>query len=303
MTAGGSDSPMSRAVVVLSRLGRSGVPRRIEHGESNHVWFAGDIVIRMATAPGPGDLLAEAELVTALPWTVGYPALIGTGLQDGHEWMATERIDGQNLGQAWPGLAPEEQMQALDDLYARLEEVHRTDLARVDSRRTTPFYALNAAQAARQLRDVRHIFDPATVRRLESILESAFPAIQAIPRAVVHTDAGPGNAVWDGRRAIPVDFEFACVGPADLDVENLARNTHDQPYLLQRLAELAKPVLVADGAYERILGYSVLRDLWAIGKWIAIRPGREGIENWEPVRGLRSHAAGTSWVARLFPAG
>ncbi|HVX47376.1 MAG TPA: aminoglycoside phosphotransferase family protein [Mycobacteriales bacterium] len=289
-----------RAAAALARLGRPSELRRIEHGESNDVWFAGDIVIRMATAPGHSELQAEAELVSVLPPEVGYPAVVGTGVEDGHEWMATERIGGANLGHAWPDLPAAERLRAFEDLYGRLEHVHRTDIHRVDPGRSTPFYALNPAVANRQLQTLPDVFDDSTVRNLHRILDAAFPAIAAVPRALMHTDAGPGNAVWNGRNAIPVDFEFACIAPADLEIENLARKRHGEPEILRRLAEMARPLLIADGAYQRILGYTVLREIWAVGKWIENWPQRRGIESWQPVCALREHAAGTSWVAHLF---
>lgn len=295
------DPAEGRAAAVRTQLGRTGALRRIELGESNHVWFAGDIVIRMATAPGHSDLCAEADLVTALPAAVGYPAVVGSGVEDGHDWMATERIAGENLGRVWPDLTIPERLRAIEDLYARLEHVHRTDPGRIDPARSTPFYALDPAAASRDLDGLHDILEDSTMRILQEILDNAFEAIPLVPRALVHTDTGPGNTVWDGRRAVPVDFEFACLGPADLDVESLARSLRDEPVLLRRLSDRAGPELATAGAYERILGYAVLRDVWAVGKWIAIWPERKGIENWQPVAGLRAHAAGTSWVTQLFP--
>jgi phosphotransferase family enzyme len=238
-------------------------------------------------------------LVTVLPPEVGYPPVVGSGVENGHEWMATERIDGVNLGHAWPDLPAADRLRAFEDLYDRLEHVHRTDIRRVDPGRVTPFYALNSA--AGQQKDLPDILDAETTRNLRRILDAAFAAITLVPPALTHTDAGPGNAVWDGRKAIPVDFEFACIGPSDLDIENLARQWHDEPEILNRLREIARPILAADGAYERILGYTVLREIWAVGKWIGNWPERRGIESWQPVCALREHAAGTSWVAQLFP--
>jgi aminoglycoside phosphotransferase len=298
INAGVSD-PQARAAAVLTRLGRPGTPVRVEHGESNHVWFAGDVVIRISAAPGDGHLLGEAALARVLPAAVGYPTVLGCGVEGGHEWMATERIDGDNLGQIWPDLTSAEQARAVEDLYTRLDAVHRTDLDAVDDSHQTPFYALTPARATRQLR-WRDVLDPAPARRLAAILDDGFAAVAAAPRALVHTDAGPGNTVWDGQRAIPVDFEFACVGPADLDVENLGRSLWQQPELLARLATLAQPVLATTGAYERLLCYAVLRDLWALGKWLAVSPDRTGIQDWQPMLALREHADGASWVARLF---
>jgi hypothetical protein len=56
------DSASERAsVILLGHFHSYMAPRRLEHGESNDVWTADEIVLRVAKQPGSSDLLAEAD--------------------------------------------------------------------------------------------------------------------------------------------------------------------------------------------------------------------------------------------------
>jgi len=219
-----SEDAVGRATLIArSCLGRDVAVERVEHGESNDVWFAGNIVLRVAAQPGSSDLLSEAGLVARLDPSVGYPTVVGSGIHDGHEWMATTRLPGNNLGAAWPALGFGERAAAIADLWARLTAVHASTIDGLRDHAATPFYQLDHDAAVHELHELR-VLDPATLHSLEEILHDGFDAIAGQPLALVHTDAGPGNTVWDGRHAVPVDFEFACLGPSDLDIDNVARN-------------------------------------------------------------------------------
>jgi len=124
--------------------------------------------------------------------------------------------------------------------------------------------------------------------------------VNALPAAVGYPVV-LGSGVWDGRHAIPVDFEFATLALDDLDVENLARSiTALSPDLLRVIAGCLTHRLRTPGATERIRAYAVLRETWALHKWIANWPERRNIHAWEPTRRLRAIADGTSWVTPLL---
>lgn len=230
-----SEDAVGRATLIArSCLGRDDAVERVEHGESNDVWFAGDIVLRVAAEPGNSDLRSEARLVARLDRSVGYPAVLGSGIHDGHEWMATRRLPGHNLAAVWHRLGFDDRAAAIADLWTRLTAVHATDIDGLNDHAATPFYQLDHDTAVHELHELR-VFDPATLHSLEEILNDGFDAIARQPIALAHTDAGPGNTVWDGRRAIPVDFEFACLAPSDLDIDNVARSlAHDAVDQLER---------------------------------------------------------------------
>lgn len=87
----------ARASRIADRLGIEGDPDLSSNGWSNHVWLYRDAVIRLAARVGCGSLAVEAEIVPRLPAAVGYPRILGTGMIDGYEWMALERLPGDNL--------------------------------------------------------------------------------------------------------------------------------------------------------------------------------------------------------------
>jgi scyllo-inosamine 4-kinase len=274
--------------------------QRVELGESNHVWFVGDMVLRMSARPGGSNLLTEVQVVGALPAGVGYPSVVDCGIEDGYEWMATKRLPGQNLGASWKRLDGAQRRVAMTDLCRRVRAIGGADLDDLPSLAPTPLYALQQSQANEDLATCADVFDAATARQLRAILDEGFDAMNLVTTGLVHSDTGPHNAVWDGRSAIPVDFEFATIGPADLDIDGLARSTIDRDgTLLYVVAECLGELLHAPGAEERIRAYAVLRDLWGLGKWIANAPERRNIATWRPTLNLQAHANRSSWVSTL----
>jgi len=289
------------SAIMLTDLG-SGLPlARLEYGESNDVWTAGEIVLRVAKALGSSDLLAEADIADRLDPAVGYPSVLTRGRHDGHEWVAMRRLPGHNLAAQWPTLSFSDRTRAIGDLWTRLTAVHRTDTRGLEHRASTPFYRLDLDAAVRDLRDL-DVLDETTYRALRQLLRDGFDAMAGQPLVLNHTDAGPGNAVWDGERAIPIDFEFASLGPADLDIENLARSlTQLTPNGLHLLKPLVHDQLATPAGMSRLRAYAVLRDAWAVSKWIANAPERRNIQQWAPVRNLYAHAHGSSWTSTLAP--
>lgn len=287
---------------MCARLGRADVPvQRIELGESNHVWFVDDVVLRMSARPGGSNLLTEVRVVGALPAGVGYPSVVDCGTQDGHEWMATTRLPGQNLGASWQHLDRHQRSLALRDLCRRVRSIGAANLDDLPPLAPTPIYALRQSQAIDDLNAYADVFDAGTARQLRVILDEGFDAMRLVTTGLVHSDTGPHNAVWDGRSAIPVDFEFATVGPADLDIDGLARAAIDwDAALLPVVAECSDDLLHAPGAPERVRAYAVLRDLWGLGKWIANAPERRNIATWRPTQNLQAHANRSSWASTLF---
>lgn len=215
--------------------------------------------------------------------------------------MAIQRLPGHNLAAVWPTLSTHERERAISDLLARLGAVHHTDTRTLQHLAPTPFYRLDHDVAVQGLRDL-HVLDEDTYEALRELLDDGFDAIADQPTVLIHTDAGPGNAVWDGEHAIPIDFEFATLGPADLDIENLARTlTHLAPDGLALLNPLVHDQLAIPGGMPRLRTYAVLRDTWAVSKWIANAPQRRNIDQWGPVRNLQAHARGSSWTSKLLP--
>ncbi|MEQ4206290.1 aminoglycoside phosphotransferase family protein [Actinopolymorpha sp. B9G3] len=288
---------------------------RPEHGWANEVWLGETAVARIKRAVH-GAFAREVSLAAMLPPDVGYPNVLDLGVADGMEWMVTKRLPGENLKVAWPTLDASVRVKAATDLWARLEAVHRTDVAaaRTLGCTSTPFYALDEGDA-RQLLDwllQNEAIEPTLHDQLSDMLDRLFRAIPEVPTVLSHTDAGPHNTVWDGTNAIPIDFETASVAPADLDLECILRIMAEQgePNPASALLEQAAGLLALPGAASRLWGYAVLRDLWGLRGWLLhARSGGDlqewgaephDLRTWEPWRYLHGHASRTSWLADLL---
>lgn len=288
---------------------------RPAYGYANEVWIGRTVVVHVKRGVN-GGLAREAAVAAILPAEVGVPEVLDRGVTGGMEWMINKRLAGDNLKVAWPGLDAGARAAAATDLWARLRHVHRAEVAaaRAIGCTTTPFYALEPARA-RLLLDLlleNEILDQPLHDRVAGLLGRMFEAMPSSPVVLTHTDAGPHNAVWDGRHAVPVDFETAAVAPPDLDLECLLRtlNLHPGPSPAHTVLQEAGDLLARPGAGDRLLGYAVLRDLWESRSWLGdLRAGgrlqdHEADVNdpttWLPVRQLRRHVSGTSWMADLL---
>jgi aminoglycoside phosphotransferase len=301
------DAMRARVDQILARFDTS-IARasRVPFAWSNEVWLAEEVVVRVAKL-GRIALSREVTLAPHLPAGVGYPTVLGFGIIDGHEWMASARLPGSNLHETWPGLEPAVRKDVLEDLWSRLQLLHTTDITAAGwaGCTSTRYYDLDPTQAHTGLAELveRGTLDATIGNRLAALLSEAFEAMPLVPLAVNHTDAGPGNAVLTPTgKAIPIDLESACVAPADLDLENLFRYQYfmaDQA-TSNHLAMLAADLLDRPGAAARMRGYAILRDLWALRRWFRQTADTTDLSTCAPLHRLHSHTSGTSWLDTIF---
>lgn len=286
------DAPATLARRILAQFGELD-PQQLDLGASNDVWLGNDVVLRI----GRGDVLRrEAHLAQLLPCAVGYPQVLATGTDEDREWIVAERVPGENLGAVWSSLDGEQQRAAVVDLWTRLTALREVDMERAVAIGCTrsPFYALEPSDGYAQVR--RLVASGALTNsvgdRVRKALTRGYDAISRVPQQLVHTDSGPHNAVWDGHRAIPLDFEFATVGPADLDVDGMLRHllrTDPESPATQWFRAIAEQAACVPGGADRLLGYALLRDLWALELWQQSRISQGPIETWGPWQALHKH--------------
>ena len=95
---------------------------RRARGYSNATWVGDGVAVRITHTPV--DMAAEVALARALPNEVGHPRILGVGTIEGHDWIVTEEVRGQNLHEAWPTLTPAERRRAIRQLWERVQVVH-----------------------------------------------------------------------------------------------------------------------------------------------------------------------------------
>ena len=314
MAATGTDLDAIAARLITRVTGKREPPQRIDRGYSNLVWVTDDLVLRMSASPGSRNLLREAQLAELLPEPVGYPRVIGAGTAEEREWIITERLIGEQLEAMWPMLSDEARVLAVETLWDRLQSVQRTDVtrARAIGCTHTPFYALNENAAAALVDELasRRVFDLETQASARRLLELLFSAMKEVPEVLNHTDAGLHNTLWNGSESVPVDFEFACVAPVDLDLEMLLRQLMgpSPTRSSQMLIELAQRHITRFRSRDRLVGYALLRDLWALRLWLryadSYGPDRgwppKDTEQWDPWQRVMSHARNESNLKALW---
>jgi aminoglycoside phosphotransferase (APT) family kinase protein len=256
-----SDTELSQAEMAVSDL--------------NDAWLLSGIVVRIARNRGASNLRHERALALVLPPHVRYPGLVAFGEVDGHDWIATRRVNGVPLATVWSQLDDEAAINALDRFVTELEFIHAVADVPADLRRLPAHYVFDADDAAGIL---EHLVSAAWIgasdaARLEELHTAMLRLLHDYPApGLVHGDAHLGNVLWEeqgGLTAI-IDLEGAGIAPPDIDFHKLYTQLREKAKIgqgprrpLAWLAERWAPMHRATGARERLAGYSVARCLWA----------------------------------------
>src|ERR1700704_3326311 len=207
------------AAEVAAQYGGDLTRMRRARGYSNATWVGDGVAVRVTHTPV--DMAAEVALVRALPQEVGHPKILGVGTIEGHDWIVTEEVRGQNLHEAWPTLTPEERRRAIRQLWARVRVVHdATPSLRllvgshagfIPATANDATAAADRVSAALGLPDVQR-------SRFHEIIGDYYRAAPVVEQVVSHGDLALMNALWDGEVVALLDFEFAVLGPVEIDL-------------------------------------------------------------------------------------
>ncbi len=310
-----------RAERVLARYGAGVETAENVRSASNDVWLAGTLCLRMSRRPGADTLLEEARLASVLPSEVGYPEVIASGIEEGHEWVLSRRLPGLNLWHAWPAMTLDQRMAAIEDLWRRHLALQETDLKLLAGLRLPPprRYRFDPHESAAQLRRLVEVgvLEEGLAPTLWQLVESGQGSIQSVPWRLVHGDPGLTNVQCQEGVVIGLlDLEAAGIGPFDLDLDPLLRILSDPlgdsdspgPYGLpdaesfagafERLIEVAAPMLHLPDASKRLRCYAVLFDLTiltsALGRGVEV----ETVRGW--AGRLRNVAPHRSYLDRIW---
>lgn len=264
------------------------------NGYSNATWVGGGIAVRIAHTPV--DMAYEAALVRALPPQVGHPKILGAGVAAGHGWMVTQQVRGQNLEQAWPTLTSAEQGSAVRQLWARTQSVHDASpaLSRlVASHGGYVPATIDAAIARARRTGVALSLSTAQQSRLYAIIQGYFDAAPLVKQTVNHGDLALMNALWDGEVVALLDFEFAVLGPIEIDLCRLLAETRTSAGggdVASEAGDAAVEIAAhhMDRTHGRALihGAAILDQLRDMNIWLALGGGEDGAEDWRPSRML-----------------
>lgn len=280
------------AAEVAARYGGDLTRMRRANGYSNATWVGDGIAVRIAHTPV--DMACEAALVRALPREVGHPEILGVGTTEGHGWIVTAEVRGQNLHEAWPTLTAAEQQQAVRQLWARARIVHDTSPSLrplVASHGGFVPASLGAALATASRAEVEVGLSSAQRSRLHDIIKGYFRAAPMARQIVNHGDLALMNALWDGEVVALLDFEFAVLGPVEIDLCRLlceARVSEEGQRVDSEAGAAAVEIAARDKdpVHGRTLihGAAVLDQLRDLDIWLAHDRAGERVENWRPYR-------------------
>jgi aminoglycoside phosphotransferase (APT) family kinase protein len=217
------------------------------------------------------------------------------GTIEGHDWIVTEEVRGQNLQEAWPGLTLAERRRAIRQLWERVQIVHDATpslrplvgshsgfIPATSDEATT---AAARAGAAVGLSDVQR-------SRFHQIVEGYYRAAPFVEQVVAHGDLALVNALWDDGEVVALlDFEFAMLSAAEIDLCRLVWDglvsedgTTIDPEASAAAFDIAARQL--DPVHGRALlhGAAVLDQLRDLDIWLARGRTEERFEDWRPYR-------------------
>ena len=249
--------------------------------------------MRIAKMPLVSSMSAEVALVNALPAEAGHPTILGSGTIEGHDWIVTEEVHGENLREAWCTLTSEERPGAIRQLWARVRAVHdatpslRPFVGSHSGFVPTPDDATAAAarvSAALGLTSVQR-------SRLHEIIGAYYRAAPVVEQVVNHGDLALMNALWRGEVVALLDFEFAVLGPVEIDLCRLvseAQVSEAGDGADANVAAVAFAIAARDGdpVHGRTLlhGAAVLDQLRDVELWLARDRTEDGFDEWRPDR-------------------
>jgi scyllo-inosamine 4-kinase len=268
-------------------------------GISNATWVGSGLAVRIANTSVVDGMAAEVALVRALPPEVGHPKILGVGTIEGHDWIVTEEVRGQNLHEAWPTLTPEERRRAIRQLWARVRVVHdATPSLRLFVGSHAGFIPATADDATAGADRVSAALGLPDVQRsrFHEIIGDYYRAAPVVEQVVNHGDLALMNALWDGEVVALLDFEFAVLGPVEIDLCRLVCEALVSEALVsedgQRSDNDAGADAYAIAARERdsvhgralLLGAAVLDQLRDLEVWLGRDRTDDRFEDWRPDR-------------------
>lgn len=280
------------AAEVAARYGGELTRMRRANGYSNATWVGDGIAVRVAHTPV--EMAREATLVRALPREVGHPEILGEGTTEGRGWIVTKEVRGRNLHEAWPTLTLAERQQAVRQLWARARIAHdATPSLRTYVASHGGFVpaTLGDAIVAAGRADVALGLSSARRSRLREVVEDYFRAAPLVEQSVNHGDLALMNALWDGEVIALLDFEFAVLGPVEIDLCRLVceARVSEEGWRVDSKASAAALEIASrhmDPIHGRALihGAAVLDQLRDLDIWLAHDSAEERVEDWRPGR-------------------
>lgn len=329
-------TPQQRLAHVLRRVRvPDGIPIPLA-SDSNDTWRIGSVVLRVCWRGDRDRFARETAVTAALPASVPYPDVLAADRDDHLAWQVTRAIDGVSLSQVWSGLSTEHRRGAIRqtgqllaalnahpfpaEVTALLAEPRPVDTYSVQAllgADVNPLPCRRALLLIGPARALPHV-DRQLVDALEACLRSFADVDPLLPPtggragpgpACVHADAHRHNVLWwDGRVVALLDFEWARLGPPDLELEPYLREipaegSEDEATtrdILGWLAEAHPAAFEPPDLIARLWLYQIGFALRQLLIWPPDRATAD-LPDQHPLRRLRLLVDGRSHLHRVLP--
>lgn len=226
---------------------------------SNDTWLTDRLVLRVCWRGDRERLVRERMLLESLPASVPHATVLAAGRTAGLTWMVVRRLRGERLDLVWPRLSGPQRRDAIVGLAGALKALHwwQPPPAVREMLGQSPLIPAmlpeDIAGAAIMPLPVSRLFlllawleaqrgmDSDLAGRVRMRIGELAPLVSdaEFEDGVVHGDAHLANVLChEGRLAALLDFEWARLGPPDLEFEAICR---DDPDLRARVSPGAVP--------------------------------------------------------------
>ena len=237
------------SVLEQAKLPRSHELVRMLEGCGNHVYAAGDLMVRIGTGTDGQSFPRALAVLRAAAVNACVPKILyadTTTRTLPYPVMVHARLPGRTLSGLWSSLDAVHRLAVLESLSHELVALHSIPAsAAVDAGFSEPWWADSVAYIEREVTRHRVLGDipAAWLDHMESyVAEHRDALIQSPAACLVHGDLTWANVLVDGDRVTGlIDFDDACAGPAEEDYWQLLFQSgleHDPWMPLVRLRQL-----------------------------------------------------------------
>jgi hygromycin-B 7''-O-kinase len=287
----------------------------LEFVESNNndVWKIGDLYLRVAWRGDRSRLTREAALMEALAGVVPVPEVVAVGGDNSLSWSISRAAPGRLLGDLCTPPFPSELRGVMANLAEVLRDLHSwspppnlldlltnrpgqdaTDPMAIVGADTVPLPIPRALALVEPLKMLQYV-DPAVVDAAAERMSELADVDLKPTEHIIHGDVYVGNVlVLGGRVSALLDFEFARLGPADLELISLVRAIDAErrlgitrPPLLDWLQQDYPDLFAAPDLDRRLWLYALAFTLRHILFYPPDAPEDAGLEPSHPVHTLR----------------
>ena len=217
---------------VFELHGENTEQERLSGGWTNHVFAAGNLVLRFTSNLESGRLLREAKLAKLLPKQAGYPEIVDNGRTERYDWMLCRRISGTNLEDVWGNMSWKERADALEQLWQKTKFVHTVNVKKAEAYVNKALWYMSGIENA--VTETERLFERKLINAeqcdvLKGYIYRFETAIRKADFILVHGDLTPANAMWqDGEITALMDFECATIAPKEADLMMLLNTAYER---------------------------------------------------------------------------